>query len=301
MAGMEGPWPTLAAAAIIGVGGAAIILLAVAADLPRRAQAVLGLRIALALAAPSVCLGLGVFLLMQHRMEDPSRLAAGATAFAGLLALALHGVHAAAAARVRRSLAELATTLPTDPAVIARLVSDLPRVRPPRTAGPARKDLWVRVVFEAAQRMMLQGAFLAALQLLSRIPDAWLRHRQATVRDNSLALCKMRLGDFEGARAALTRGESDAHPDDRSTLETTRAMLLLLEDKPADALAIVGTDRFLDARTRLALLITRAHAHAALGDEGAAKSTLADVTALIGRDGLTRALRAYPGAAAKLV
>lgn len=298
---MTGAWPTLAAAAIIAVGGAAIILLSIAGDLPRRAQAVLFIRVALALAAPSICLGLGVFLLMQHRMEDPSRLAAGATAVAGLGALALHAVQAAAAARVRRSLAELATTSPTNPIVIARLVADLPRVRPPRTAGAARRELWVRVVFEAAQRMMLQGAHAGALRLLSYIPEPWLGRRQATVRDNSLALCQMRLGQFATAHQSLARAESSAHADDVPTLETTRAMLLLLEDKPADALAIVGTDRFIDARTRLALLITRAHAHAALGDEGAAKSTLQAVVALIGRDGLDRALRAYPGAAAKLV
>jgi hypothetical protein len=297
---MTGIEPTLAAAAIVALTGAAIVLLSIAADLPRRAQLALAARVFVALAGPGVCAGAGFFLLLHDQTPQAPRLAAAGAAAVGLLALAVHTTHLRTAARVRRALGELATTMPTPPATIARLVADLPRVRPPRGASRARRELWVRVVFESAQRMMLQSAYVGAIHLLDRVPPAWLEPRQLTVRDNTLALCRMRVGDLDGADEALTRAETYVHHDDRAMLATTRAMLLLVEQKPSEALGIVGDDRHLDARTRLALLITRAHAHAALGDEDAARVALSQVTALIGRPALERALAAYPGAASKL-
>lgn len=297
---MTGIEPTLAAVAIVAFAGTAIVLLSIAADLPARAQVALGARVFVALAGPGLCAGVGFLLLLHEQTPLAPRLAAAGAAAVALLALAIHTTHLRTAARVRRALGELATTLPTPPATIARLVADLPRVRPPRGASRARRELWVRVVFESAQRMMLQSAYTGAIHLLDRVPAAWLEPRQLTVRDNTLALCRMRLGDLGGADATLSRAEQYVHEDDRAMLATTRAMLLLLEQKPAEALGLVGDDRHLDARTRLALLITRAHAHAALGDVAAAQVALAQVSALIGRPALERALMAYPGAASKL-
>jgi len=297
---MSGIGPSVGASFIVALMGTAILVLALGNHLPRRARILIGLRVAFALGLPSFCVGLGVLMMMRVAYPlDAPRMAAAAAAGTGLFALAMQALRALAPSRIRRAMFQLKRG-DGSPATVSLLLANLPRLRP--SVAPTRpyRGAWVALMLEAAARLISHGRYADAARLCDEIPEPWLTETQSTHRDSALAIARMRLGELPAARAALERAHLERPHPERAAIEATRGMLLVLEGKPAEALAVVGDDRWIEEHTMVAILIARAHAHALLGDEPAARVALERVRASIGNAGLTAALSANPGPAARL-
>lgn len=175
--------------------------------------------------------------------------------------------------RLRRSMTDLAIPARQGNAV-SLLVDALERLRPRAPADRPLNGAYPELALAASAQLISAGFFRQAEEICASIPEAWLSGIQSTHRANNLAVCRMRLGNLPGARQALDLAKQPERRAELNILQTSRAMLLMLESKFEDALLIVRDDRHIDPVTRMTALVVRAHCLAATGDKAGCTAAL---------------------------
>ncbi|MFO0728357.1 MAG: hypothetical protein U1E65_31545 [Myxococcota bacterium] len=283
-----------AIALVIAAIGPVILLLGLGSPFRGAALVVGYLRVAFLVFLPSVTSGLGSLLIAQSAGLDPL-VAPVAAAMGGMGVLASKFWQFVPLSRLRRALMDLSVPERQGTAV-SSLVAALHRLRPHAPIDRPLRGPYPELALVASAQLIATGFFRQAEEVCASIPEAWLSEVQSTHRANNLAVCRMRLGNLPGAREALDHAKRPTTRPERNILETSRGMLLMLEDKPQEALAIVGDDRFIDGITRLTALVVRAHAHAGLGDRAAARSALIALVQSYGEEALDAVIES-PGPA----
>ncbi len=156
-----------------------------------------------------------------------------------------------------------------------------------------------RVMF-AAGALCQVGTHQVAEELLERLPQRWLTNDQLGPYVNALAICRLNLGNVQGAQDALALAPAEAmNPTLRLHLDGLSALCASLSGKAEHALALLE-DQGEDATADLALLhTTRAHAHAALGHDEQAEAELSNLALALGPEVLAFAID-IPGPASQL-
>lgn len=304
MVGVLDPlWAVVVAALTVSALGGAILVLVldVPTPLPGASATVVRfiawVRLARGPFLPALVAG-GLAWVAAPLVGLASNVPAGLAAATGLLALGITWVRLWPYARLQQLLATLADGVEETRAV-SGIVAILTRLRP-----AARPDLPVRSAYPelsllAAARLIERRHFVAAARLCADLPEAWLSPEQSTLRANNLALCRIRIGDLPGAREALERARPPERPSEARILSSTRAMLLALDGRAEAALAIVDDPSNLDPGTKLTLLLARAHACAALGQDARVEATLDEIERDFGPP-MLEALAHPPGPATAL-
>jgi hypothetical protein len=147
-----------------------------------------------------------------------------------------------------------------------------------------------RVMFAAAALCQVV-AHPEAEGLLVTLSRRWLTDDQLGAYVNALAICRLNLGNVEGAREALDHAPEDGLNAVLSLhLDGLRALCASLSGNGEEALALMK-DQDEDGTADLALLHTaRAHAHAALGHQQQAEAELTDLVLVLGPEVLSFAI-----------
>lgn len=277
--------PPIAVAAVVAFFGPAILLLALGTPL-RGPPLVRGyLELAMAIALPSMAVGVLAQLLASNWTIATSRPGATAAAVAGFTLLILTYLRFRPLSLVRSSIARLGDPSQQTDAV-ARLITGLERLKPKVKDDQQYRGSYPDIVLGASTHLIAYGLFRAAEQICARLPEAWLSQAQSAQRANNLAVCRMRLGDVSGARHALEASRGQNTRQEQEILRSSRAMLLLMEGKFREALELVGSPNTPATLTRMTVLVVRAHAHAALGELDDARRAIDEIFDLQGPGGL---------------
>ncbi len=270
----------LAAFTVSALGGAVLVLvLDVPTPLPGASGALVRfiawVRLARGPLIPSLVAG-GLGWVVAPLVGLASNVPAALAAATGLAALAITWIRLWPYARLQQLLALLVAGADETRAV-SGIVAILLRLRPAARPDLPVKSAYPELSLLAAARLIERRHFVAAARLCAELPEAWLTPEQSTLRANNLALCRIRIGDLPGAREALERARPPERPSEARILSSTRAMLLALDGRAEAALAIVDDPANLDPATKLTLLLARAHACAALGQEARVEATLDEI------------------------
>ena len=270
-----GVGPLLAVAAVVSVLGPAILLLALGTPLRRGALIRAFFELAASVALPSITAGVLV-LLVSSSWEHAPQVSAVATAVTAFVLMALTYLRFRPLTLVRSSITRLGIPGQQTEAV-TRLVIGLEKLRPDLSPDRPYRGNYPDVVLGASTHLIAHGFFHAAERICAALPEPWLTPTQSAQRANNLAVSRMRLGDVTGARAALELARGAPSPQEESVLCSSKAMLLLLEDKPKDALALLDERPPSSPLARMTVLVVRAHAHAALGELDRAQAAIQEI------------------------